>query len=172
MRRGLPDFAPKSNVTKRVPSGELDSVPRTGGTDQLTRNAERFASRRFRFSAIPAWCYAVLPAARTLSVSRESDRGAEGTRMVPLGPRNLGPKLSDSRVNNALGVNRLVPFEYFSRSPCFGRPSEHDHAGVGARGRSVCAADRVRVQHSRQCHTCRRYGTRLWCALLGSRAVV
>ena len=30
--------------------------------------------------------------------------------MVPRGPRNLGPKLSDSRVNTALGVNNPVPF--------------------------------------------------------------
>jgi hypothetical protein len=30
--------------------------------------------------------------------------------MVPCGPRNLGPKLSDSRVNTALGVNNPVPF--------------------------------------------------------------
>ena len=41
--------------------------------------------------------------------------------MVPLGPWNPRPKLSNSRVNTALGVNRPVPFgpsfRYFELAP-------------------------------------------------------
>jgi hypothetical protein len=51
-----------------------------------------------------------LPAGGKLSVSRNANRGPEPTIEVGLGPRNLGPKLSDSRFNGWSRVNNAVGF--------------------------------------------------------------
>jgi hypothetical protein len=60
------------------------------------------------------------PAAEKVSVSGEIRQGPKGTMRVPSAPRKSAEKLSDSRVNNPLGVNNLVSFgprEAGSRTP-------------------------------------------------------
>ncbi len=93
-------------LSSKVPRRSV--LPRTVATHQLTENAESSRSRRFRFDASPATTCDASPAARALSVSRETNRGAEGTFRVAFAPRNLGPKLSDSRVNTLLGGLELT----------------------------------------------------------------
>ena len=94
----------------RVLSGELVSVLLICSTDQFTENAERFASRRFCISAFHATLCVRSSRLPRLSVSRETDRGPQGTLKVPSEPRNLVPKLSESLVNRGLKVNNPVPF--------------------------------------------------------------
>jgi hypothetical protein len=73
-------------------SGSFLRPVRVSGTNQLTENAERAASRRFAFIAFPARTSDQPAASPNLSVSRESRRGPGGTAQVPLGPRNSPAK--------------------------------------------------------------------------------
>jgi hypothetical protein len=90
---------------KRVPSGELKSVPQTAGTQEFTENAERINLGVFAFPPVSARICVGLSRPRRFSVSRETFRGAEGTLIVPPGPRNFRSKLSDSLVDEDFRVN-------------------------------------------------------------------
>lgn len=94
----------------RVLPEELLFAPRNWPPRQLTPDADLAAARRFAFTAFPATVYAHPPAGDKLSVSRDADRGSEPTIEVGLGPRNLGPKLSDSLINRGSRVNNKAWF--------------------------------------------------------------
>jgi hypothetical protein len=107
----------------RVQLGELSLSRRTGPPHQLPASAESDSSRRSAFSAFPASTSADLAAVAALSISTESDRGPKGTVVVPLAPRHLGPKLSDSLVTTPRGVTgpvSLGPRCVTSNSNCKG----------------------------------------------------
>jgi hypothetical protein len=63
----------------------------------------RFLAFPQGFAPMPEGCVA-------LSVSRDADRGADPTIEVGLGPRNPGPKLSESLINNPSWVSNAVGF--------------------------------------------------------------
>jgi hypothetical protein len=61
-----------------------------------------------RFLAFPQGLTSIAISFPALSVSRDAERRAESTIMVATGPRNLGPKLSESLINRPLRVNRQI----------------------------------------------------------------
>ena len=94
----------------RVLPGELFEILRKKSPNQLTPGAEKSVAGRFALLAFNARICDDSATARKVSVSRESIWGPKGTLKVPSAPRNFGPKLSDSLINNPPKVNRLVPF--------------------------------------------------------------
>jgi len=105
-----------------------------------------YARREFRLSAFCVYrlsrkVSADPPTGEKLSVSRDTDRGAEPTIEVGFGPRYLDPKLSESLFNrpapvyNAVGFGgRMQPYR-----PCFRLSQEYGPL-------FVCVTDRMRFR--------------------------